>query len=111
MTVSREYREYVMEQLGRIVPVTGRSMFGGFGMYSEGRFFGLIADDVVFLKVDETNRGDFERAGKGAFRPYGEESRPMNYYELPGELLEDVEALRPWVEKALAVASSKKMKR
>lgn len=104
MSVSRTYREYVLEQLGRVVPVSGRSMFGGVGIYSDGVFFALIADDLVYLKVDETNREDFERAGMGPFRPFGDESRPMRYYQLPGDLLDDPDRLRPWVEKALAVA-------
>ncbi|MEX2582946.1 MAG: TfoX/Sxy family protein [Gemmatimonadota bacterium] len=107
MAVSEEYREWVLEQLGRVVPVTSRSMFGGVGIYSEGIFFGLMDDDLVYLKVDDTNREDFESVGKGPFRPFGEDSKPMQYYELPGELLEDPERLRPWIAKALDVARRK----
>lgn len=104
MAVSAGFREYALEQLGRVVPVTSRSMFGGVGVYSEGTFFALLDDDRVYLKTDDTSRADFERAGKGPFRPFGEGSNPMRYHELPGELLESPDALRPWVEKALAVA-------
>jgi len=32
MAVSQSYREFVLEQLGRVAPVTGRSMFGGVGI-------------------------------------------------------------------------------
>lgn len=108
MPVSKEYRAYVLDQLGRVVPVTSRSMFGGVGIYSDGLFFALMDDDLVYLKVDETNRGDFERAGKRPFQPFGDGSKPMQYYELPGELLEDPDRLRPWLEKALAAARSKR---
>ncbi|HEV2150225.1 MAG TPA: TfoX/Sxy family protein [Longimicrobiaceae bacterium] len=106
MAVSREFRDYVLEQLGRVAPVTSRAMFGGVGIYSEGVFFALMDDDLVYFKTDDTNRPDFERAGKGPFRPFGEEAKPMRYHELPGELLEDPDQLRPWMEKALAVARS-----
>ncbi|HEX2191465.1 MAG TPA: TfoX/Sxy family protein [Longimicrobiaceae bacterium] len=108
MAVSREYREYVLEQLGRVVPVTSRAMFGAVGVYSEGLFFALIDDDLLYLKTDDTSRADFERAGKGPFRPFGEDAKPMRYHELPGELLESPDELRPWVEKALAVARSRR---
>jgi DNA transformation protein and related proteins len=108
MPVSREFREYALEQLGRVAPVTARSMFGGVGIYSEGVFFALIADDLLYFKVDDGNREDYERAGKSAFRPYGEGSSPMGYYELPGELLEEPERLRTWVEKSLDVARRKR---
>jgi TfoX/Sxy family transcriptional regulator of competence genes len=47
------------------------------------------------------------------FHPPGAEAS-RNYYQLPGEVLEDREALRTWVEKALAAArrnSARKRKR
>jgi TfoX/Sxy family transcriptional regulator of competence genes len=54
--------------------------------------------------VDDVTRGDFERLGSGPFRPYGDESHTMQYYELPAEILEDREATWPWVARALEVA-------
>lgn len=110
MPVSAEYRAFVLEQLGRAVPVTSRSMFGGVGIYSDGLFFALIADDALYLKVDDTNRGDFESAGMAAFRPY-DDDRTMQYYELPADLLEDVDGLRAWVRKSLSVATSARRNR
>ena len=104
MAVSQEYREFVLEQLGRVAPVTSRAMFGGVGIYSDGLFFALMDNDTVYLKVDDGNRGDFERVGRGPFRPFGDDQHVMQYYELPADLLEDAEALRPWVDGALAVA-------
>jgi DNA transformation protein len=111
MAVSAEFREFVLEQLGRVEPVTARSMFGGVGIYSRGLFFALIAGESVYLKVDDTNRPDFEAAGMGPFRPFGEDSASMNYHELPAELLEEPDRLRPWVHKALDVARRKRRKR
>ena len=104
MAVSPEYREFVLEALERVVPVTSRAMFGGVGIYSEGVIFALIADDTVYFKVDDSNRPDFERVGCGPFLPFGDASKPMQYYELPAELLESPDEARPWVEKAIAVA-------
>lgn len=105
MAVSPEYREFVLEQLGRVAPVTSRAMFGGVGIYSEGFFFALLDNDTTYLKVDDSNRGDFERAGTGPFRPFGDDN-VMQYYELPADLLEDADALRPWMQKAVDVARS-----
>lgn len=104
MAVSAEYREYVLEQLGRVTPVTARSMFGGVGIYADGLFFALMDDDTLYLKVDDSNRGDFEAAGTGPFMPFGDEQHVMRYYELPADLLEDPDRLRPWVLKAVDVA-------
>ncbi|HEU0077399.1 MAG TPA: TfoX/Sxy family protein [Longimicrobiaceae bacterium] len=112
MAVTPEYREFVLEQLGRVAPaVTARAMFGGVGVYSGGLFFALLDDDTLYLKVDDTNRGDFEAAGTGPFRPFGDDRDVMQYYELPAELLEDADQLRPWVEKAIDVARRKRKKK
>jgi len=86
-------------------------MFGGVGIYASDRFFALIADDTLYMKVDESNRPDFEARGMGPFRPYGEHGEVMQYYEVPADLLDDPEALRPWAEKAIAAAGRKKVKR
>ena len=105
MSVSPSYRTFVLEQLGRVIPdVRARSMFGGVGIYSGHLFFALIADDTLYFKVDETNRADFENRNLDPFRPYGPEGEVMQYYQVPEEVLEDAEALRPWAEKAVAVA-------
>lgn len=45
MALSETYRDFVLEQLGRVAPVTGKSMFGGVGIYAQGVFFALIAED------------------------------------------------------------------
>jgi DNA transformation protein len=79
-------------------------MFGGVGLYAGELFFALIDDDTLYLKVDGSNRGDFEARGMGPFRPFGEEGEVMQYYELPAELLEEPEELRSWAEKAIEVA-------
>ncbi|MFQ5572356.1 MAG: TfoX/Sxy family protein, partial [Rhodothermales bacterium] len=103
MAVSSSYRRFVIEQLEHFSPIIARDMFGGVGLYAEGYFFALIGDDRLYFKVDDSNRLDFESAGMEPFRPYGDE-RAMSYYEVPIEVLEDVDVLPRWAEKAVAVA-------
>jgi DNA transformation protein len=106
MSVSEGFLGFVLEQLGRIAPVTDRKMFGGVGIYGRGLFFALIDDDVLYFKVDDGNRADFEARGMQPFRPFGEEGTAMRYYEVPGDVMEDADLLAPWVEKALAAAQT-----
>ena len=109
MPVSASFRTFVIEQLSRVLPrVRARRMFGGVGIYAGNLFFALIDDDTLYFKVDDSNRADFAVRGMGPFRPYGEAGEVMQYYEVPHDVLEDPEALRPWAEKAVAVAASKK---
>lgn len=104
MSVSASYRAYVLDQLQPVGTVTAKAMFGGVGLYCHGLFFALIADDTLYLKVDDLTRPEFERIGSSPFRPYGGDSPGMQYYELPADLLEDREEARPWIERALAAA-------
>lgn len=103
MRVSPDFREWVREQLRLVGPVTIRSMFGGAGVYQDGLFFALLAEDTLYLKVDDANRGAFEGAGMEPFRPYGDH-RTMQYYPVPPEVLEDPHELRRWAEGALEAA-------
>ena len=109
MAVSESYRDFVLEQMGRVTPVTGKSMFGGVGIYAQGQFFALIAEDRLYFKVDNTTRPDFERLGMEPFRPYGEDSA-MGYYEVPADAVEDATQLAAWMRKAIDVAAKAKRK-
>lgn len=105
MGVSPGFRSFVIEQLSRTVPhVRARNMFGGVGLYSGDLFFGLLDDDVLYFKVDDGNRPRFEERGLGPFRPGGPGGEVMQYYEVPADVLEDVEVLTPWATEAVDVA-------
>lgn len=109
MPVSPSYRTFVLEQLGRVAPaIRARSMFGGVGIYSDALFFALMDDDTLYFKVDDTNRPDYVAVSMGPFRPFGPDGEVMQYYQVPEELLEDVETLELWVGKAVEVARRRK---
>jgi len=105
MTVGKEYAQYVLEQLAGLGHVTSRRMFGGVGLYFDGFFFGLIAGDVLYFKVDDSNRADYQARGMRAFRPYADKPDvSMAYFEVPAHALEDGEELIAWARKSIAVA-------
>jgi DNA transformation protein len=109
MAVSPEFRAFVVDLFARILPhVRARSMFGGVGIYASDLFFAIIDDDTVRLKVDDSNRAMFEARGMGPFRPFGPDGETMQYYELPGEILEDSDALHEWASAAIEVARAKR---
>jgi len=108
MSVSEEYREYIIECLERVIPVSWRKMFGGIGIYHEETFFALAAGNSLFFKVDDSNRSDYERAGMEPFRPYKKKSYSMSYYEVPADVLEDNTAFANWVNKVVAAAQAGK---
>jgi DNA transformation protein len=80
-------------------------MFGGLGIYSRDAFFALADNDRLYVKADERTREQFAGQGWEPFRPFGDGRMTMQYYELPLEVIENVERLRPWAELALAAAA------
>ena len=107
MAVSDEFLDYVVEQLAQLGAVAVRKMFGGAGLYCDGKMFGLVADDVPYLKVDDSNRDDFVKAGAGPFIPFPDKTTAMPYYEIPADVLEDPATLAQWALRSLAVARKK----
>ena len=66
MSVSDTFRAFALEQLQRTDPeVHARGMFGGVGVYAGTLFFGLMDDDILYFKVDDSN------------------GEVMQYYEVP----------------------------
>jgi DNA transformation protein and related proteins len=110
MPISDEFVDYIIDQLSGWGEVSARKMFGGAGLYREGIMFGLIADDVAYLKVDDSNRKYFERAGASPFKPYPDKAKTtiMPYYEIPADVLENPTVLAEWAQRSFNIARKKK---
>ncbi|MEQ8312607.1 MAG: TfoX/Sxy family protein [Gammaproteobacteria bacterium] len=110
---AKHFAEHVVDLLQNIGPVYSKRMFGGFGVFLDGLMFGLIADNELYLKVDDHNRSDFEELGLGPFT-YNKNGKLMNlsYYQAPEEAMESLELMSRWganaYECALRAAASKK---
>jgi DNA transformation protein and related proteins len=98
------FKAFVLQQLADLEDLVPRAMFGGVGLYERGVFFGLIARDRLFLKVDAVNRPDYERMGSRPFRPYPDRPVTMQYYEVPVSVLESALELTTWARRAVAAA-------
>jgi DNA transformation protein len=102
---SPAFRDYVLSQLDELDDVTARAMFGGVGLYHRGVFFGIVAGDVLYFKVGEANRRDFEKYKAPPFKPYPD--RPSTkYFAVPVEILESAHDLAIWARKSLRVAAT-----
>jgi DNA transformation protein len=107
--VSEGYRDFVIEQLEQAArDVRWKRMFGGVGIYSGDDFFALIANDILYFKVDDETRPTFVKRRMKAFKPYGPDGEEMGYYEVPLSVIEDTDELRSWIASAIAVAKRAK---
>ncbi len=100
-----EFVEHVLELLAPFGSVSARRMFGGYGIYRDALMFGLVADDVLYLKADGANRGEFGDAGSEPFS-YTSRQRQviLSYWRAPEEALESRAAMQPWARSAFAAA-------
>ncbi len=104
MAVSPDFRDYVLDLLEPLGRVRARAMFGGAGLYLDDTFFAILANDVLYLKVDERSRGEFEAAGAAPFKPFADKPHTMSYYEAPAEVMEESEELCAWARRAWEAA-------
>lgn len=95
---------FVLDQLDDLGGVTAKSMFGGTGLYCRGLFFGIVARDQLYLKVDGETRAEFENAGSRPFKPYADRPGTMQYYNVPVDVLESAPELVRWARRAVGAA-------
>ena len=105
MAVSSHFADMLTEALAPLGRVAIRRMFGGGGVYCDGTIIGLVADDVLYLKADETTKGPFEAEGCGPFVYHGK-GKPiaMSYWRVPERLLDEPDEMVAWARTALGVA-------
>lgn len=88
----------VFERFGRIAV---RRMFGGHGVFHEGRMFALVARERLYLKTDAQSVAAFEARGLPAFTYQRKgELAQMNYHEAPAEVFDDRDEALRWARLA-----------
>lgn len=100
-----EFVDYLMEVFQRFGEVRARRMFGGYGVYHEDLMFGLVADDVLYLKADDQSAKLFEDKALGPFEYVKNgKSMKMSYYMAPEEIFDDPDVAKVWAQHAYEAA-------
>jgi DNA transformation protein and related proteins len=111
-----EFRDYCLELLSgmRHGEIVAKKMFGGTGFSIDGKTFGIIAFDELWLKVDDDNRAALQTAKCRIFTYAWKDGieRNLGYYSAPEEAMESAALMRPWAmlgwEAALRAAAKTK---
>lgn len=105
MTVQAQYLAYILEQLAALGALRSNRMFGGVGLYSSELFFGLIDDDTLFFKTDESNIAPYHERRMPRFMPFPDRPEAvLGYHQVPADIIEDAEVLVDWARQSVAVA-------
>ncbi len=106
MVASDGFADFLREQLTPLGRVTMRRMFGKTGVFCEGLMFGMVTDNVLYLRVDDDNRAAFKEAA--SFPPLNYEKKgstiDLSFWRLPERLYDEPDELVTWARLALAAA-------
>ena len=107
-----EFVEYVVNDLlGNVSGITAKGMFGGYGLYKESFIFGIIVDEQLYFKVDESNQEKYETLSSKPFSyttGRGKKKATMSYWLVPAEIMDDSPVLIEWMGESLDIQRSKK---
>jgi DNA transformation protein and related proteins len=102
---SDSFKDFVLDQLSAMPDLTGRAMFGGYGLYFQGRFFAIIHKGRLFFKTHDLTQPFYRSRGMQPFRPHSRHTL-ARYYEVPLEILEDPQDLAAWARHAAVPPSA-----
>ena len=74
MASNADFVQYIVDQCSGAGTIVAKKMFGDYGIYCDGKIFGLICDDRLYIKPTEAGRAllltiDMQPPYEGA-KPY-----------------------------------------
>jgi TfoX/Sxy family transcriptional regulator of competence genes len=56
MASDQGFLNFILAQINNAGEITAKKMFGEYGIYSDGKLFGLICDNKLFIKPTKSGR-------------------------------------------------------
>ena len=113
MVASDNFAEFLREQLSPLGRVTMRRMFGKTGVFLDGLMFGMVTDNMLYLRVDDLNRAEFKEAESLPSLSYEKKGRTIDlaFWRAPERLFDEPDELVAWARAARAAAQRVAAKR
>jgi DNA transformation protein and related proteins len=113
MVASPEYAEFLRDQLAPLGRITMRRMFGKSGVFCDGVMISMVADNSLYLRVDDGNRAIFEEARSSPPLNYAKKGEliDLSFWRLPDRLFDEPDELLKWTCAALGAAKRVAQKR
>lgn len=106
-----DFADYLKDAFSSFGPISCRKMFGGHGVYHDGIMFGLIADNILYLKADNSFAEEFRMRGLPQFQyPKGNKIVKMSYFQAPDEIFDSMQDAEWWAKRAFGCAVKAKKK-
>ena len=106
MVATDSFAEFLREQLAPLGRVTMRRMFGKTGVFCDGLMFGMVTDNMLYLRVDDGNRAAFKEAESVPPLSYEKKGCTIDlaFWRAPERLFDEPDELATWARAALAAA-------
>jgi DNA transformation protein len=97
--------EAIRDMFGGLGEVTIKRMFGGKGIYHQGKILALEVDGDILLKADPVSAPEFTAAGSRQW-VYEGKAKPvaMPYWSIPEAAVDDPDEMTKWVRLAWEAA-------
>jgi len=94
MASDQKFVDYVTGQIRNAGEVIAKKMFGDYGIYADGKIFGLICDNKLFIKPTEGGRNYIGQVVEGQAYPGAK----------PGFLIEDKIEDSAWLSELVRIS-------
>lgn len=95
---SAKSAEILNEKLNAIEGIQFKKMFGGHGIFHEGKMFGIVnSKGDCYFKADESTKSEYDAKGS-------HKHSKMPYYLIPNDVLNENELLLEWTKKSIAIS-------
>ena len=92
--------ESLLNKLAPIEGISSKKMFGGHGIFYEGKMFGMVnSKGASFFKTNESNENDYINLN-------AEKHSRMPYYMIPENIINNNESLISWAQKSIDIINS-----
>jgi DNA transformation protein len=105
VAVSEEFSEHLRDLFGTLGHLHIRRMFGGAGLFIDDAMIALVADEIIYMKTDDTLAAAYSAAGSEPFTYSGGGRHvEMSYWRLPDSALDDPDEALEWARRSLVPA-------
>lgn len=94
------FKDFILDQLDDLDNVEASRMFGGYGLYQDEIFFGIIFKGYLYFKTNEITAAEYRQRKMKPFRPNAKQAL-KSYYRVPVEIIEDRDRLAEWAKTAI----------
>ena len=106
LAASDDFGSHLCDELSPLGDISLPRMFGKTGVFCDGVMFAMVANDDLYLRVDEHNRETFAEAASHPPLSYVKlgQTIDLSFWRAPTRLHDDHDALVAWCSLAVAAA-------